>query len=492
MRAGRRRIVSLAIGVLGVWALLLAGHTNAGVAAPPPAATAPAMLVGASSPDWGWLDDAAGPAQIYRVFDSGGFHFATWRETLAYQKHPNATAFDYSFDVLPQRLTNPADPINAQIRAFLATTPKNLIITNSHEPDNNQHLFTPSQYRAGLLALAAMVRAQNTLDGGTRRTSLILMAITFTGKGSSTADDWWPNDARDGGHVDIIEADVYQWPHATNTHGVPAGYTDGVKWRSASALISPLRDFARAHGTPWAIAELGILEDVNKPGRRAAELSDAVAFARANGALHLCYFDNKGPRADWRLRWSTPVGSTSKQSAAVTMWSSLMARAGGPDPEPGTREWVGNPGLDNGSVTGWAASGPATSVSTEWRSGNWLLRGANQSSSANDVVFCSASPHWVGSTTAGTAYKATVEVMPSAVGTRAHLFLREVAPDGKRVGFAISPKVTVAGTTTLTPLPAVTLTAARSGNSIRMCVVGSGVAKSESLFADSFSLTSQE
>lgn len=485
----RHRIVSIVAGMIGVWALLLSGQAPAR-AAGTPAVTAPATLVGASSPDWDWLDDAAGPAQIYRAFDSGGFHFATWTETVAYQTHPNATAFDYSFDVLPQRLTNPADPINGQIRDFLATTPKNLIITNSHEPDTNKGLFTPAQYRASILALAAMVRDQNARDGGTRKTSLILMAITFTGAGSSTADDWWPTDARDGGHLDLIEADVYQWPHATNTPGVPPGYTDGVKWRSAQALLTPLRDFARAHGTPWAVAELGILEDVNDPGRRAAELSDAVAFARANGALHICYFDNKGPRADWKLRWSNPPGSTSKQSAAVTMWKSLMGGTGGTDPEPGTREWVNNPGFDGGSTAGWGPFAPAATLSVTQRSSNWLLRIENGTATGRDLGACNTDPFWVGSTEAGVTYRAHVSAMPDVAGTRAHVFLREVGADGAQVRFVGAPPVALTSTTSLTPLPAVELTALRSGDSLRICVVADGLATGQSLYADDFSLTS--
>ena len=54
-------------------------------------------------------------------------------------------------------------------------------------------------------------------QSGTRMTALILMRITFTGYGTTTASDWWPTDARDGGHVDVIEGDMYEFPHATNT-----------------------------------------------------------------------------------------------------------------------------------------------------------------------------------------------------------------------------------------------------------------------------------
>ncbi len=338
MTTRRRRtgVIATALGFL----VLLSSAVSAGAAAARPAATtdlagptAPTealtttTLVGASSGDWTWFDKAIGPVQIYRVFD-GGFHFATWRDTNAYQQHPNATAFDYSIRVLPQRLTDATDPINSQIRSFLATTPKNLIITNWHEPDETyakNRQFTPAQYRAGLLALARMVRAQNAVDGGTRRVSLILMDITYSGTWSTQVSDWWPTDVRDGGHVDLIQGDMYEWPHNTNTACCPTGYTDGIKWRTASTLLSPLYNWATAHSTPWAVAELGVLEDIHDPTRKASTLSAAVSFATSHGADHISYFDNAGPRASWRLRYSTPVGTTSMQSNAAVMWKSLVA-----------------------------------------------------------------------------------------------------------------------------------------------------------------------
>lgn len=315
---------------LCVLALVLVASPMALTTAPVQAATTPPMLIGAASHDWSWFDNAIGPLPIYRVFDTG-FNYATWQKTQAYRQHPNAPAFDYSFNVLPQRLTDPTDPINAQIRAFLATTPKNLIITDYHEPDYasaKYGLFTPAQYRAGILALANMVRAQNAIDGGHRMTSVILMTITFAGNWSTSPSAWWPTDARDGGHVDLIEGDMYEWPHATNTPGVPPGYTDGIKWRSASKFLAPLHTFAVQNNTPWAIAELGILEDIHDPMRRANELAAAVHYAQANGALHVCYFDNIGPHADWRLRWGSPVGTASATSNAAVMWKSLVNATG--------------------------------------------------------------------------------------------------------------------------------------------------------------------
>ena len=296
-----------------------------------PASARPAVAattrVGAASTDWPWLDSAIGQVQIYRDFDQG-FSYTTWQRTAAYQRHPNAPANDYSFKILPQRLLDPADSINARLRDFIATTPKNIILTNHHEPDwDYKYLktYTPAQYRRGMVALANMVRAQNALDGGTRRTSIILMDVSFSGYWVLPASEWWPTDARDGGHVDLIAGDIYALPHATGTACCPAGYTDGIKWQKPSYMLSFLRNFAAANQTPWAISEVGYLEDVNNPDRKAAALKDAVAYAKANGAQHISYFDAVGPRADWRLRWSSPVGTASKTSKALLAWKAAVA-----------------------------------------------------------------------------------------------------------------------------------------------------------------------
>jgi hypothetical protein len=452
----------------------------------------PAMTVGAAAHDWLWFDSAIGPLPIYRIFDTGGFHYDTWQQTAAYQKHPNAPQFDYSFDILPQRLTDPNDPINDKIRSFLATTPKNLIITDYHEPDyasGTYGLFTPAQFRAGILALADMVRAQNAIDGGHRMTSVILMTITFAGNWSTSASDWWPTDARDGGHVDLIEGDMYEWPHATNTPGVPPGYTDGIKWRSASQFLGPLPAFANAHNTPWAIAELGILEDIHDPTRRANELANAVAFARANGALHICYFDNPGPHADWRLRWGSPVGTASQTSNAAVMWKSLVNDGGGDPPQQ--KEWVLNPGFDGGSITGWSNPySSASQLAVVQQSTNWVLSIGNKANTAQDVGACNQ-PFWVnGATVNGVTYTVRVQAKPTLAGARVRLGLRETGPGGNTVTNEQSPVTTLNDTGTLTSLPATQLTAVASGDTLRVCLAVLGLSTTDKVFADNFSITS--
>ncbi|HET7399037.1 MAG TPA: hypothetical protein VFJ94_11020 [Intrasporangium sp.] len=291
----------------------------------PPAATAaaPPPLIGAHSLDYAWLDAAVGPMQIYRDFDTG-FSYPTWQDTKAYKAHPNAPANHYSVTILPQRLLDPADPINAQLQTFIASTPKNIILTNYHEPDfKSPGKFTPEQFRAGILRFADMVRAQNLADGGTRRTSVILMDVTFQGAWTWPASDWWPTDARDGGHVDLIAGDIYALPHNTNTACCPVGYTDGIKWLKAPYLLSFLIKFAQTNQTPWAVAELGYLEDIYDPGHKAQTIRDVVAVATANGADHVSYFDAPGKRGNWRLRYSTPVGTTSMTSQAALAWKAL-------------------------------------------------------------------------------------------------------------------------------------------------------------------------
>jgi hypothetical protein len=318
LRRPKARTLVLVLALLAAPAVLLPAQ---------PAGAVSATKIGAHAQDWAAFDAASGPVQIYRDFDQG-FSYARWQDTAAYRAHPAAPANDYSFHVLPQRLTDPADPINGRLRSFLATTPKNIVITNFHEPDwdikyNNQ--FTPAQFRGGILALSGMVRAQNALDGGTRRTSVILMDVSFNGHWNWPASDWWPTDARDGGHVDLIAGDIYALPHATNTPCCPAGYTDGVNWQKPAYMLSFLRKFAVDNATPWAISEIGYLEDIHDPLRKAQMLSDAVAYAKANRALHISYFDSRGPRADWRLRHSTPMGTASASSAATLRWKSLAA-----------------------------------------------------------------------------------------------------------------------------------------------------------------------
>jgi hypothetical protein len=261
-------------------------------------------LLGGWSADYAWYDANIGPAKIYRTYDDG-WTFATWQQTDAYVEHGTARE-DYSFQLPPAGVA--AGTYDAQLRAFIATTPKNLIITNFHEPEQEiaNGEFTAAQFRGSLIRLAQLIRAQNAADGGTRMVSLILMYDTVYGfKGRNPLDYWPGKDPGGRNWVDVISFDTYALPHNTLTACCPAGYTDGIKWQSAKYLLDPSIAFARSLGSPWMISEFGYLEDVTDPNHKAQAIKDFVAYAAANGALAVEYWDNAGTRADWRLRYSS-------------------------------------------------------------------------------------------------------------------------------------------------------------------------------------------
>jgi hypothetical protein len=95
--------------------------------------------------------------------------------------------------------------------------------------------------------------------------------------------------------------------------------------------------FAKTKKTDWAVSELGYLEDVNDPARKADALRAAVAYAKAGRptatgpvyrpALWISVWDSKGGRADWQLRYSNPpVPSTSTTSNAALAWRDLVSQ----------------------------------------------------------------------------------------------------------------------------------------------------------------------
>lgn len=76
---------------------------------------------------------------------------------------------------------------------------------------------------------------------------------------------------------------------------------------------------------------------MHSPARRADELRAACAYAGAgkvtststpNPALFVEYWDSRGSRADWELRYNNPpVPSTSATSNAALAWKHLAGNA---------------------------------------------------------------------------------------------------------------------------------------------------------------------
>lgn len=288
--------------------------------------------IGAWSRNWAAFDAAVGPVEVYRGYDNG-FRFPTWQQVPRNLAHPGGMN-DYSFQLPPAEVA--AGRHDAALRTFIASTPTNIVLTNHHEPEQEIEAgqFTFAEFRAANARLARLVDEQNAVDGGTRKVSVILMISTFTGYKGRNAENYWPTQAKgDGGSVDLISADVYNSPHGTGTT-VPLGYTTGTNWKSIPRLMSPVLRFAQAKQTDWAVSELGFLEDVGNPGRRAQAMRDAVAYASAGRlsatnvwrpALFVSYWDSRGSRADWGLRYGHPVPSESSSSAAFRTWRDLAA-----------------------------------------------------------------------------------------------------------------------------------------------------------------------
>ncbi|MGZ4508712.1 MAG: hypothetical protein ACXVX0_15820 [Blastococcus sp.] len=316
--------------------LMAAGLVFLGTCVAPASAGASATSltkVGAWSRDWTWFDAAVGPVDVYRGYDTG-FHYATWQLVPRSLAHPGGMN-DYSFRLPPDQVASGAQ--DAALTTFIASTPTNIVLTNHHEPEQeiDAGQYTFAQFRAANAHLNQLVDAQNAIDGGTRKVSVILMISTFSGFKGRNAENYWPSVAKgDGGTVDLISADVYAAPHATGTPGVPIGYTDGVNWKAPATVMKPAIVFAKAHAADWAVSELGYLEDVHDPGRKAQALRDAVAYAKAGKptatttyrpALWISVWDSRGGRADWELRYANPpVPSTSSTSNAALAWRDLV------------------------------------------------------------------------------------------------------------------------------------------------------------------------
>ena len=309
-------------------------NSTATATAPPvSAATVTATAVGAWSRDWTAFDLAVGPVAVYRGYDDG-FHYPTWQQVPLRLAHPGGMN-DYSFHLPPAEVA--AGLHDAALNTFISSTPTNITLTNWHEPEQEiaSGAFTASAFRKAQAHLNALVDAQNLIDGGTRRVSVVLMCSTFTGYVGRNAEDYWPTVAKgDGGSVDLISTDAYAKPHATNTAGVPPGYTDGINWKSPSVVLKPTLVFAKQHSTDWAVSELGYLEDVHDPMRKADALRAAVAYAKAGRAtpttaayrpaLWISYWDSAGTRADWRLRHDGPlVPSIALDSNAIQAWKDM-------------------------------------------------------------------------------------------------------------------------------------------------------------------------
>jgi hypothetical protein len=319
MRRSPGRVILATVLAAAAAAVVTVGTSAATAAAPPPK-----PLLGGYAPDWAWYTANIGPVQIHRVYDMG-WHYSTFQQTPAAGDPAAGMVTDYSFNLPPAGVAN--HQYDAQLKTFISSTPKNIILALWHEPEENieKGQFTAAQFVAAQRVFANLVHSLNATNNAQRRVSITLMSVSVTGFQGRNPNNYWPGkDANGKNYADLVGFDAYAWPHATNTPGIPAGYTDGVKWLTAAGLLNPLIKWAHTIGSPWMISEFGYLEDVHNPTHRAATITDVVNYARANSAVAVEYWDANGQRADWRLRWGSPTGTQSGTSNAAKAWKAAV------------------------------------------------------------------------------------------------------------------------------------------------------------------------
>lgn len=286
----RRRIATIGSALLIALTLATVQPSTASAASP--------TMVGAATADRNWLSANVGPLEIYRVYSPT--LPSTWSSGLS-----RPGPIDYSFNLNPDAVASS----RGKIVSFVATTPKNLIISYWHEPEVE---ISPADFRSATRIVADVVHAQNRADGGTRRVEMILMGWTYRYGDRRDPMDWWPGrDSAGRNYVDIVSVDVYSDPQGPNT---AKGYTNGVNWRSASQLFDPTIQFAAKVGARWSVSEFGYLEDSTDPGRKGKAITAAIDYAIAHNAVAVQYWDSIGRRGDWRLRHSTSATNAFKQA----------------------------------------------------------------------------------------------------------------------------------------------------------------------------------
>jgi hypothetical protein len=163
-----------------------------------------------------------------------------------------------------------------------------------------------------------------------------------------------------------------------------------------------------------------------------------------------------------------------------------------PPPPPGPTEYVTNPSVENGDMTGWFGVYNAKSQVTAVQpaggayDGTWALRITNTATAAQAAGLQNARPYWVTNTTAGTTYTGSAYVSGPA-GTVINLMLRECTSAGSCNTYAQKSVTLSAGAWSKV---VTAYTAASSGNQIRYYLYAKTIGAGQSFYADKFSETS--
>jgi hypothetical protein len=299
-------------------------------------------------------DARYGTLPALRVFYSGAP--GAWTDAkLNTPGRATVVSFKYDADAV---LAGAAD---AYLRSWFVNAPRDRDIfwTYYHEPEDNirDGLFTAAAYRAAWRRIAGLAD-----EAGNSRlfATTILMDWTLAPASGRNWRDYYPGPA----YVDVMAWDVYNFDEANS------------ETMAAHNARRPGLEVARSEGKPYAVAEIGVLDHVNRP----AMLRDIAGWMRNTAdARFVTYFDANGwpdlalvgdgaSIQAWRgavtgtLFAGTPVLTTSAGPAAPTstsiQWTTRVDPAqntgwvscaswrtvGGGDFFEGSRQYVyGNP-----------------------------------------------------------------------------------------------------------------------------------------------------
>lgn len=253
--------------------------TTPSAPAPPPSKPSSGTMFGATVwTDGGQSQSQAlaasnaryGKLEIVRVFYPG--LPAAWPGTAGLSGGP----VEVSFKALPREILSGS--LDSRLSEWFATAPRDrpIIWTYFHEPEDDiaRGSYTAADYRAAWVRLKGLA---DKAGNPQLRSSLVLMGWSLDPASGRNWKDYYPGSSV----IDILGWDTYN-----------LGFSKG-RYDSADAVLAPMVKASRAEGKPWAVAELGsqLVAGDNGNGR-AAWLKAMGAYAKANDAVYVTYFDS--------------------------------------------------------------------------------------------------------------------------------------------------------------------------------------------------------
>lgn len=295
-----------------------------------------------------------------------------------------------------------------------------------HEPDHASGHGTPAEYRDAYRHYVEVFRAEGVTDVAW---TWVMTPGSFGSTPSTAgADAYYPGDDV----VDWIGLDPYNWFGC-----MPGGPTT---WRPLSEAIAPFRAWARPHGKPLMLAEVGTVEDPDRPGRKAQWWDDAMTtLAGSPEVKAVLAFDAVGS-CSWLLdssasalasyvaaghgaaahgRANAWLRSSTAQGSAPLAVSLDASRSTGTGHSTGTGVTSWTLTFGDGTSTGGTGQPPA-SVTHTYAAGTWTatltVRDATGSSSTDTSRIVAASPPTV--TASESDVTATSATLRAWVNTR--------------------------------------------------------------------------